>query len=137
MDSYTVNAGSNGNFSAINMGILEEFNAELDAELKEAIHAGGKAARTYARSNAPRSHGSGGGKYRRSISLRVDDTENGRHSAVVYSPRLWMMIHLLDQGHDSYNQYGGPYRFVKGDQHFTRANEEGKRVIERMLGVKL
>lgn len=134
--NYVVSAGVSERdgmtFFSAHQGILDEVNAELDAELQEAIHAGGKAARSYARANSPRRTG----KYARSFGLDTYDSD-GHHTAVVSNRKFWMLTHLLDDDHQSYNQYGGPYGTVKGDDHLKRANDAGVREIERILGVKI
>lgn len=134
--SYVVSSGLSERdgmtFFSAHQSLLDEINAEIDAELQEAIHAGGKAARSYARSNSPKRSG----KYARSFSLSTND-KDGHHTAVVSNRKFWMLTHLLDDDHKSYNQYGGPYGTVDGDDHLKRANDAGRREIERILGVKL
>lgn len=138
--NYVVGAGVSQrdgmSFFSAHQQLLTEFNEELDAELKEAIHEAGKTAKSYARANAPRSKGKGGGKYRRSFKLDISD-KDGHHTAVVSSSRFWMLTHLLDKDHEIRNQYGGPYGTVKGDGHLRDANEVGRKKLETLLGVRL
>ncbi len=39
------------------------------------------------------------------------------------------LTHLLDQGHQSYNQWGGPYKFVKGTNFFSKVLESESKAL--------
>ena len=122
-------------FMHAHQALLSEFNAELDAEMQEAMHEGGKVTRTYLRGNSPKATGA----YSRSWGCDFSDSD-GHHVATVTNRRFWTLTHVLEDGHVAKNQYGGPYGRVKPakpEHHLARATEVGKRVIEKKLGVKL
>lgn len=134
---YTVKAGeSHGAFNAT-VTVIEEFNAEIDEELKDAIHSGGRVTRSHLLANSPRSKGEGGGEYARDWSCDYEDRE-GHHEAVVHNRKHYQLTHLLVDGHDAYNQYGGSYGRVDPAEprgFMDDALERGQKAIEDKLGV--
>lgn len=121
------------------MDAIEDFNRVLDAELAEATRSAGKAVRLYLRANSPKQPN--GGAYARSWSCDYDDRD-GHHEAIVYSREPhYRLTHLLVDGHKSYNQYGGPHGpAVKPAEpvgYTDKADECGRRIIKKMLGVSL
>lgn len=56
---------------------------------------------------------------------------------IVYNPRKPQLTHLLERGHQSFNQFGGPYRRVKAIKHIGPAEKEGIRELLERLGRKL
>lgn len=129
---------SNGFMSAIG-SIFAEFTAETDAEVKADIESAGRVTRSHVRANSPKSSGENSGRYARSWGL-VTSSHDGHHMAVIKNEKHWQLTHLLEDGHDSYNQYGGSYGHVdpaQPEHHVQRAYEVGKAELERLLGVKL
>ena len=125
---------SNGLTSALG-AIFAEFTRETDAEVKASIEAAGKKSRSYVRANSPKLSG----KYSRSWDMD-SSSRDGHHIAVIKNRKHWQLTHLLEDGHDSYNQYGGSYGRVgpaQPEHHVQRAYEVGKAELERLLGVKL
>lgn len=135
-DEYRVKASGDGlDFTAAMVDAIEGFNAELDSELKEAVHAGGKATRTHMRSNSPKRTGA----YSRSWGCDFEDRD-GHHEATVSNRKHYQLTHLLEDGHEIHNQYGGSYGRVKPAQpenHIANAAEQGKQKLEQKLGVRL
>jgi hypothetical protein len=133
---YRVSADGSGiSFIQATSDAITEYNAEIDAEIKEAMHAGGKAARTHLRSNSPKDTGA----YSRSWACDYEDRE-GHHEVAVKSRDRWQLTHLLEDGHESRNQYGGPFGTVppaSPKHHIETAAEHGKQVIAQKLGVSL
>lgn len=43
----------------------------------------------------------------------------------VYNKEHYRLTHLLENGHWSYNQYGGPYTFVPPQKHIKPVEEKG------------
>ncbi|MBR3387527.1 MAG: HK97 gp10 family phage protein [Bacteroidales bacterium] len=137
VDNYTVNAGTSlrdgMSFFNAHMDLLSAFNDELDEELQEAIHEVGKSTRSDLRSNSPKRTGA----YSRSWGCDFFDKE-GHHQAVVSNRKFWTLTHLLEDGHDTKNQYGGPYGHVgpaDPDHHLRQAQERGIRKLEQLLGI--
>lgn len=132
--TYRVNANGSGiSFAEATIGALEEFNAEKDAEVQEAFHAGGRATRSHLRGNSPKETGA----YSRSWSMESQDRE-GHHKVVVRNRRHYQLTHLLEDGHDVKNQYGGPFGHVgpaKPEHHIDEAAKKGAEVIRSKLGV--
>ncbi len=135
-DRCVINAGK-GDFILAHKKIFDEVNAELNAELQEAVHEGGKVARSNLRSNSPKSEG--GGEYARSWGCDFTD-RYGHHEVAVVNRKHWPLTHLLTDGHRSFNQYnkgGDPYGDVDpADANYVNeAADAGLRVIEQKLGV--
>ena len=125
---------SNGFMSAIE-SIFAEFTAETDAEVKADIESAGKVTRSHVRANSPKDSG----RYGRSWGL-VTSSRDGHHVAVIKNEKHWQLTHLLEDGHDIKNQYGGSYGRVgpaQPEHHVQRAYEVGKAELKRLLGVKL
>lgn len=132
-DDYVVQAGSNTGLAEVSLGVLAEFNEILDDELGTAVHEVGKSTRTDLRSNSPKDTGA----YSRSWGCDFSDKE-GHHEAVVANRKHWQITHLLEDGHDTKNQYGGPYGHVDPadpEHHLQRAQERGVRKLEQLLGI--
>ena len=132
-DDYVVQAGSNTGLAEVSLGVLAEFNEILDDGLGAAIHEVGKSTRTDLRSNSPKDTGA----YSRSWGCDFSDKE-GHHEAVVANRKHWQKTHLLEDGHDAKNQYGGPYGHVDPadpEHHLQRAQERGVRKLEQLLGI--
>ena len=47
----------------------------------------------------------------------------------------WSLTHLLDQGHESFNQWGGPYGFVKGTNFFSKVLESESKALFKEVEV--
>lgn len=128
-----VKAGSSQQAFEVSLDFLEEVNADLDAELGDAIRSGGDASRSYLRANSPKDSGD----YARSWACDHEDRE-GHHEAIVHARApFYRVTHLLTDGHESRNQYGGPYRHVgpaKPEGYMDAAVEQGRKVIEQKLG---
>lgn len=134
MDSdYVVQAGASSGLAEVSLGIISEFNMQLDDQLKKGVHEAGKAARTHLRSNSPKMTG----EYSRSWGCDFSDKE-GHHEAVVANRHHWQLTHLLEDGHDIKNRKGGPVLgYVKPanpEHHIERAAEVGKRKFDEIVG---
>lgn len=131
-DQFVVNA-RDADFVALHGQIFGEISDELDAELKDAIHSGAQAARTFLRGNSPKDTGD----YARDWACDYSDRD-GHHEAVVKNRHHYQLTHLLEDGHKSKNQYGGPYGTVPPAQpanHIELASRHGEEAISRKLGV--
>lgn len=133
---YTIKAGESHDIIGVTIMALEEVNAELDAELQDAIFTAGKTARSYLRSNSPRSEG--GGEYARDWATD-NSGRDGHYESIVHNRKHYQLTHLLTDGHKSKNQYGGPYGFVDPARpvgFLDDAVERGNEVINTALGVR-
>ena len=117
--------------------VSKEFVQGLNEQAKQAAHGAGKAARSWLRANAPKRTGD----YRKDVRFRTQANEvDGYFGSVVYYDKMWPLTHLLEDGHEAYNQYGGPFGNVdpaKPEGHIAKAAEIGKAELERIMGVKL
>jgi hypothetical protein len=132
-DDLVISAENGFDFALVTGSAIDDFNAAEDARLKTAVASGAAAARTSLRGDSPKDTG----EYSRSWAVDSSD-EDGEHVAVVYNRGRGPLTHLLVDGHESYNQYGGPYGRVGPAQpegYMERAYERGLKVIERKLGV--
>ena len=71
----------------------------------------------------------GGGEYAASWTNKKQGT-----GYVVYNKEHYRLTHLLENGHESFNQYGGSYRFVPpAKKHIATAEQNGIRVMEEEI----
>lgn len=135
-DDYTVKASDSHGFVTAFSNIADEFTAELDDELKEAMHDTGRVTRAYLRGNSPRDSGD----YAKDWRFATTDRD-GHHEVVVKNEHHYQLTHLLEDGHNIRNEKGGPVlgwvEPAKPDHHIERAYEVGKAELERRLGVRL
>ncbi len=134
MDSYRVNANSDMAFVDVHALIVGEVEREEYERLCAAAHDAGIEARRNLRSNSPKLTGD----YRKGWLM---DTRkgNGHVEVHVYNRTDWQLAHLLEDGHESHNQYGGPYRRVgpaDPEHHIQRASDAGEAVLFRKLGTR-
>lgn len=111
---------------------LADMNALLDEDLRDAVEEGGKAASAYASANAPKRTG----RYRRGFHEETSGSL-GHYESTVRN-KLSPLTHLLTDGHESYNQHGGPYGHVgpaSPEGFMDRAFDAGLDAIERRLGI--
>ncbi len=115
------------------MSKAKSVSAQMDMALEEVTEnvreatteAGKTTARDVAkqlRATSPRQeHGEHAGRYAKGWTYKAGEME-----AIVYNRTDWQLTHLLADGHDVYNQYGGPYEGrASGDSHIADAEEFG------------
>ena len=57
----------------------------------------------------------------------------GKYNVTVCNPKNYQLTHLLEKGHQSLNQYGGPYKRVRGRRHIKPAEKWGtEQLIKRL-----
>lgn len=59
--------------------------------------------------------------------------QGGTVQYTVCNPKHYRLTHLLEKGHQSKNQFGGPYKRVKAIRHIRPSEQWGnKRLVERL-----
>lgn len=127
-------ADSGKGLADVSLRALAEVNSALGADLRKAIRAGLSKSRTWLRGNAPKDTGDYAGDFRTSFK-----DGDGHCEGTVYNDKHWQITHLLEDGHDSWNQYGGPYGEVAPadpEHHMQRAQDVGVTEIKRRLGMR-
>lgn len=130
MADYTVTPGDG--LADATASAIGDVNSFLDEELRSAIADAGEASASYLNANAPRDTGA----FARSWKHREHE-DLGHYTSEVYSPRR-SLTHLLTDGHEIYNQHGGPYGHVGPAKPVGFADEARRRgieALERGLGV--
>lgn len=135
MADYVVKASADSGrgLADVSLRALANVNAQLGGELRKAVRAGTSKARTWLRGNAPKRTGDYAGDFRTSFK-----DGDGHCEGTVYNDKHWQLTHLLEDGHDSKNQYGGSYGEVgpaDPEHHMQRAQDVGTAEIKRRLGL--
>lgn len=80
----------------------------------------------------------GEGEYARGWEVKqTGNLRRGETQLVVCNPKHYRLTHLLEKGHASMNQYGGPYKRVRGRRHIKPAEKWGKEELIRRLKAEL
>lgn len=80
----------------------------------------------------------GEGEYARGWKVKqTGNLRRGETQLVVCNPEHYRLTHLLEKGHASMNQYGGPYKRVRGRRHIKPAEKWGKEELIRRLKAEL
>lgn len=61
----------------------------------------------------------------------------GKYTITVCNPSKYQLTHLLEKGHISLNQYGGPYKRVRGRRHIKQAEKWGNEELIKELKAEL
>ena len=100
---------------------LEEYNELAADEMKKAVKAAGKTVRTEISGNAPVRTG----RYAKSWTSRTTAESSVDIEVTVYSPKRYMLAHLLENGHAK--RGGGRVRAIP---HIAPAEEIGAQQLE-------
>ena len=74
----------------------------------------------------------GGGDYAAGWKVKSEESRNSTKQ-IIYNPKHYQLTHLLEKGHDTFNQFGGPYKRTPAHRHIAPAEEEGvRKLLERM-----
>lgn len=78
------------------------------------------------------SPGAPGGDYAKGweVKVRKSGVTGESMTYTVCNPEHYRLTHLLERGHQSFNQHGGPYRRVKAYKHIKKAEVRG---VENLL----
>ena len=61
----------------------------------------------------------------------------GKYAVTVCNPKHYRLTHLLEKGHQSLNQFGGPYKRVRGRRHIKPAEKWGNQELIARLKKEL
>ena len=79
----------------------------------------------------------GSGKYAAGWKVERKMTKVGEVSYTIHNPEHYRLTHLLERGHQSKNQFGGPYKRVRGKRHIKPAETWGNEELIKRLEQKL
>lgn len=115
--------------------ILEEYQGEIFKNLEEITTDVGKRGAKAVRENA---HITVNGKmYWRRWTSEVTHPNRLTVQATIYSQKYYPLAHLLENGHETYNQYGGPYRRTPAHPHINEIGDEVIELYEKEVESKL
>ena len=74
----------------------------------------------------------GGRDYAAGWRVKSEESRNSTKQ-IIHNPKHYQLTHLLEKGHDTFNQFGGPYKRTPAHRHIAPAEEEGvRKLLERM-----
>lgn len=115
--------------------ILNEVADDVYDNLEEITTEFGKKGAKAVRSNA---HIAVNGKrYWRHWGYVVEKPTRLSVEATIYNKKEYQLAHLLEHGHETYNQYGGPYRRTPAHPHILEISDELIRDYEKEVMSKL
>lgn len=87
---------------------------------------------------AAKSKFKGEGKYAAGWEVKKGgNLKRGKYSITVCNPEHYRLTHLLEKGHQSWNQYGGSYKRVRGRRHIKPAEKWGNEELIARLKKEL
>ena len=105
---------------------IEAIFAEVAKETKELV------------SEQARAKFKGEGDYARGWEVKnTGNMARGTTRLVVCNPKHYRLTHLLEKGHVSMNQYGGPYKRVRGKRHIKPSEKWAREELMRRLKAEL
>ena len=106
--------------------ILDEYADNVRENLVEITDKVGKEGAKTLRQNA---HANvGGNKYYKQWASITEQPTRVTVTATIHNKKKYQLTHLLEDGHETYNQYGGPYRRTPAHPHI---DEVEKVVVEQ------
>lgn len=107
--------------------VLEEFKTATEADLAKAVDDTAKEVRKRTASASPRQKG----EYKKGWKTRVTGRGIGNYQRTVYNGPHGRRTHLLQNGHVSRNQFGGPYGRVSARPHITPDAETERLFVQK------
>ena len=106
---------------------------------KEEIDAASKEGARYLKETSPVSAtGSRRGRYARGWRSSIEEPAGTAGEAYIYNKTDWQLTHLLEDGHEKKNRFGGPYPPpYKGDGHISRAEGHVYDILDQRLGIRI
>lgn len=106
------------------MKVLKEYGDEGAVKVSDAVEAEAEKVRKDIRQNIASSGiSSKHTKYKRGWQIKKASGKLGITQCTIYNGPEYRITHLLEKGHVSKNQYGGPYGSVKAYPHIAKATE--------------
>lgn len=114
---------------------LEEYADDVFENLEEITEAVGKKGAQAVRENA---HIKINGKaYWKRWKSEISHPNRLSVQATIYNQKYYPLAHLLENGHETYNQFGGPYRRTPAHPHILEVGDEVIEMYEREVESKL
>jgi hypothetical protein len=114
------------------MDSLRDYSKLASDDLKKVVKATGKSITQDVTETAPRLTG----RYAESWRNRVTSETSDTIVVTVYSPKRYMLAHLLEHGH-ALRRGGRTYGEVKAIPHLAPAEERGQEKLERDIATAL
>lgn len=112
------------------MKTLDNFVEQEQAVIRRELKAAAKETAKELKQTSPKEPG--GGSYAAGWKVKSEESWN-RSRQIVYNPKHYQLTHLLEKGHDTFNQFGGPYKRTPAHRHIAPAEENGvRRLLERL-----
>lgn len=91
------------------------------------------------RETSPKRDGSGGGDYAQGWEVleKKAGLTGESFEYTVCNPKHYRLTHLLERGHQTFNQHGGPYRRARAKKHIKKAEVYGNELLLQRLRERL
>ena len=109
--------------------ILEEYVDEARDAINEAAESVAKQTVQKLKATSPKKRIKGG-TYASGWTLKTLSVGASSTAITVYNSKAPGLTHLLENGHASYNQHGGSYRYVSGRPHIKPVEEWANQEFE-------
>lgn len=131
--------GSGAKWADELVDVLAEFVDEERATADRIFRETAQDTRDKLRATSPKQEGRGGGEYARGWEVKeIPSGITGRGTTyVVCNPKHYRLTHLLERGHQTFNQYGGPYKRARARKHIKPAEVYGNETLLQRLRAKL
>lgn len=123
-ENITVDART---FASVMKDIIDEYGEEVNDIIREVVEDEADETVKDLRSNTQWP------KYSKSWTKRPEIVAGVQTSFVVYNAKHYRLTHLLEKGHQSYNQYGGSYKFVSARPHIAMSEQRAIERLERKI----
>lgn len=115
--------------------ILDEYGDDIQENLevitKSVAQKGAKAVRDSSHIEIK------GEKYWKQWRSEINKPNRLTVEATIYNSKLYPLAHLLEHGHETYNQFGGPYRRTPAHPHILEVGDDIIDQYEREVESKL
>lgn len=119
---------NSSNFALAMSDILKDINEGVQKAVNEAVPKAGRKGAKVLRTVSPISSSSTSGKYRKGWSCKIENYLMSTH-ATIYNKSPGMP-HLLENGHDVYNQYGNTGKRAAAIPHIGQGLEAAEQEID-------